>query len=90
MDDPVYRAHIALTWKTCWRQSSSRPRVSAILRVEQARIAPFVIGAEGEDSGRTFAGTPQQFDAAVYGPTGLIAYVTNRAAAIRRALGGAQ
>ena len=90
MDDPVYRAtyraHVEDLLATVFEPS----RVSAILRVEQARIAPFVIGTEGEDPARTFAGTPQQFDAAVYGPTGLIAYVTNRVAAVRRALGSAQ
>jgi spore coat protein H len=90
MDDPVYRstyrAHVEDLLATVFEPS----RVSAILRVEQARIAPFVIGTEGEDPARTFAGTPQQFDAAVYGPTGLIAYVTNRVAAVRRALEGAQ
>lgn len=90
MDDPVYRAtcraHVEDLLATVFEPS----RVSAILRVEQARIAPYVIGAEGEASGRTFAGTPEQFDAALYGPTGLIATVTNRAAAVRRALGGAQ
>jgi spore coat protein CotH len=90
MDDSVYRAtyraHVEDLLATVFEPS----RVSAILRVEQARIAPYVIGAEGEESGRTFAGTPEQFDAAVYGPTGLIANVTNRVAAVRRALGGAQ
>ena len=90
MDDPVYRAtyraHVEDLLATVFEPS----RVSAILRVEQARIAPFVVGTEGEDPARTFAGTPQQFDAAVYGPNGLIAYVTNRVAAVRRALGSAQ
>ena len=65
MDDPVYRAtyraHVEDLLATVFEPS----RVSAILRVEQARIAPFVIGTEGEDPARTFAGTPQQFDAAV-------------------------
>lgn len=90
MDDPVYRAtyraHVEDLLATVFEPS----RVSAILRVEQARIAQYVIGTEREDPGRTFAGTPEQFDATVYGPTGLIAYVTNRVAAVRRALGGAQ
>jgi len=90
MDDPVYRAtyraHVEDLLATVFEPS----RVSAILRVEQARIAPFVIGNEGEDPARTFAATPQQFDAAVYGPNGLLAYVTNRVTAVRRALGSAQ
>ena len=59
MDDPVYRAtyraHVEDLLATVFEPS----RVSAILRVEQARIAPFVVGTEGEDPARTFAGTPR-------------------------------
>ena len=86
MDDPVYRAqyraHVVDLLATVFEPS----RVNAILQSEQARIAPYVIGREGELAGRSFAGTPAQFDASLYGPTGLLAYVSNRAAAIRRAL----
>jgi spore coat protein CotH len=87
MDDPVYRAayggHVENLLATVFEPS----RVSARLRSEQARIAPYVVGVEGEQPGRTFAGSPAQFDATVYGPAGLIAYVESRAAAVRRALG---
>ena len=86
MDDPVYRAqyraHVVDLLATVFEPS----RVNAILQSEQARIAPFVIGREGELAGRSFAGTPAQFDASLYGPTGLLAYVSSRATAIRRAL----
>jgi len=86
MDDSVYRAqyraHVVDLLATVFEPS----RVSAILQSEQARIAPYVIGREGELAGRSFAGTPAQFDASLYGPTGLLAYVSNRATAIRRAL----
>ena len=37
-----------------------------------------MIGREGELAGRSFAGTPAQFDASLYGPTGLLAYVEPR------------
>jgi hypothetical protein len=90
MDDPVYRAnyrsHVEDLLATVFEPS----RMSAVFRSEQARIAPFVMGTEGEDPSRSFAGTPMQFDATVYGATGLIAYVENRAAAVRRALGAGQ
>ena len=90
MDDPVYRAmyraHVENLLATIFEPSS----LSARLQSEHARIAPFVIGASGELPGRTFAGTPAQFDATVFGPTGLIAYVESRAAAVRRALGASQ
>jgi hypothetical protein len=86
MDDPVYRAqyraHVVDLLATVFEPS----RVNAILQSEQARIVPFVIGREGELAGRSFAGTPAQFDASLYGPTGLLAYVSSRATAIRRAL----
>ena len=90
MDDPVYRAayraHVEDLLATVFEPS----RVGATLQSEHARIARFVIGAEGEDPARTFAGTPIEFDATVFGPTGLAAFVENRAAAVRRALGTAR
>jgi spore coat protein H len=90
MDDPVYRAtyraHVENLLGTVFEPS----RLSARFQSEHARIAPFVIGASGELPGRSFAGTPAEFDATVFGPTGLIAYVESRAAAVRRALGAAQ
>ena len=90
MDDPLYRAtyraHVENLLATVFEPSS----LSARLQSEHARIAQFVIGSSGELPGRTFAGTPAQFDATVFGPTGLIAYVESRAAAVRRALGAAQ
>lgn len=86
LDDPVYRAAYRAQVENILATSFEPARVSAILQSEQARIAPYVIGAEAEQPGRTFAGGPAQFDAAVFGPNGLLAYVTNRVAAVRRAL----
>ena len=90
MDDPVYRAtyraHVENLLGTVFEPS----RLSARFQSEHARIAPFVIGASGELPGRSFAGTPAEFDATVFGPNGLIAYVESRAAAVRRALGATQ
>jgi hypothetical protein len=86
MDDPVYRAAYRVHVEDLLNTALEPSRVSATFRSEQARIAPFVIGAEGEVAGRTFAGGPVQFDAALLGPNGLIASYTNRVAAVRRAL----
>ena len=90
MDDSVYRAtyraHVENLLGTVFEPS----RLSARFQSEHARIAPFVIGTSGELPGRSFAGTPVEFDATVFGPTGLLAYVDSRSAAVRRALGAAQ
>jgi spore coat protein CotH len=89
MDDPVYRAAYRSHVEDLLSTSLEPSRVSATLRSEQARIAPFVIGAEGETAGRGFAGSAAQFDAAVFGANGLIASYTNRVAAVRLALAAA-
>ena len=86
MDDPVYRAAYRTHAEDLVNTALEPARVGATLRSEQARIAPFVIGAEGEVAGRSFVGSPAQFDAALLGPNGLIASYTNRVAAVRRAL----
>ena len=86
MDDPVYRAAYRTHVEDLLNTALEPGRVSAIMRSEQARIARFVIGAEGETAGRTFAGGAAQFDAALFGANGLIASYTNRVAAVRRAL----
>jgi spore coat protein CotH len=86
LSDPVYRAtyrqHVEELMATAFVPS----RLNASIRAEHARIAPYVIGNEGEDPARGFAMSPQQFDDVVYGPTGLLASVEGRAAAVLRAL----
>jgi spore coat protein H len=86
MDEAIYRAtyrtHVADLLATVFEPS----RLGATIRSEHARIAGYVIGEEGEDPSRSFAGTPLEFDATVYGPNGLVAYVETRAAAVRKAL----
>ena len=86
MDDPLYRAAYRAHVQDLLATVFDPARVSASLRVQQARIAPYVFGPEGELSGRNFVGSPAQFDASVHGPTGLITYVSNRAAAVRSVL----
>lgn len=88
MDDPVYRAAYRAHVEDLVNTSLEPGRVGAILRSEQARIAPFVIGAEGEVAGRTFVGGAAQFDAALLGANGLIASYANRVTLVRRALAG--
>jgi hypothetical protein len=63
-------------------------RVSARIRAEYARIVPFVVGAEGEAPGRSFAGTAAQFEAASLGPSGIAAILQSRATAARVILSG--
>jgi spore coat protein CotH len=86
MDDPVYRAAYRAHVEDLLHLPLDPGRVGALLRSEQARIAPFVIGPEGEVAGRTFVGSAALFDAALLGPNGLIAGYNNRVAAVRRAL----
>ena len=83
MDDPVYRAayrqHVQELIGTVFEPS----RVAARLRSEQALITPYVVGAEGEQSGRTFLSNLTQFATSV---DTAVAYVQSRAAAVRAAL----
>ncbi len=84
LDDPVYRAayrgHVEELITTVFDPG----RLTARLRSEQALIAPYVIGAEGEQTGRTFLSSPAQFDTSV---AGLVSYVESRSAAVKQALG---
>jgi spore coat protein H len=84
LDDPVYRAayrgHVEELITTVFDAG----RLTARLRSEQALIAPYVIGPEGEQSGRTFLQTPAQFDTAV---AGLASFVESRSAAVKQLLG---
>jgi spore coat protein CotH len=87
MDDPVYRAtyrgYIEEMLNTVFEPSA----VTARLRAEYARIAPYVVGPEGEQPGRSFLQSPEEFTQAV---TTLMTYVQTRAAAVRQALGNAR
>jgi spore coat protein H len=86
LDDPVYRPVYRANLENLLATVFEPGRVTATLRSEQARIARFVVGPEGEPFGRNLAGSAAQFDAALFGPTGLIAYVNNRAAAVQQVL----
>ena len=86
MDDPVYRATYRAQMEQLLATVFDPSRIAGTLRSEQARIAPYVFGPQGEPFGRNFVGSPLQFDASVHGPNGLIVYVTNRAAAVQAAL----
>lgn len=88
LDDPVYRAayrrHVEDVLATVFEPAG----LGARLRGEQARIARYVVGAEGEQPGRTFLTSTIQFDDALFGANGLLAYVQSRSDAARRALAG--
>ena len=83
LDDPVYRAayrtHVEELASTVFEPA----RVTARLRSEQILIAPYVIGADGEQSGRTFLSSPAQFDVSV---AALVSYVQARSAAVKQLL----
>jgi hypothetical protein len=86
MDDPVYRAAYRRHVEELLGSSLELGRVASILRSEHARIAPFVVGAEGEQPGRTFVASPAAFDANVNGANGILAQYANRLASVRQAL----
>jgi hypothetical protein len=83
MDDPVYRAayrgYVEEILNTVFEPSA----LVARLQAEHARIAPYVIGAEGEVPERSFLQSPAEFTQAL---TSLTTYVQNRAATVRQAL----
>jgi spore coat protein CotH len=83
LDDPVYRAAYRQDVEDLLNTVFEPSRLTTRLQAEYARIAPYVIGAEGEQPGRTFLDSPEQFTQQV---ANLIAYVPARAAAVRQAL----
>jgi spore coat protein H len=86
LDDPVYRAAYRANVQDLLSTVFEPSRVSVIMRTEQARIFPFVIGPQGEPPQRNFAGTAAQFDASLFGTNGLINYVANRHARVTATL----
>jgi hypothetical protein len=79
----AYRGYIEEFLNTVFEPS----RLTARFQAEYARIAPYVIGAEGEQPGSTFLDSPMEFTQAV---TNLIGYVQNRAVSVRQALEAAR
>ena len=80
LDDPVYRAayrqHVEEVLATVFEPGA----LTARLQAQHALIAPYIVGAEGEQPGRTFINTPAQFTQAL--PI-VVSYVQARAAAVR-------
>jgi spore coat protein H len=83
LDDPVYRAAYRTQVEELLNTVFEPARVSARIQAEYARIAPYVVGAEGEQAGRTFLASPDEFTQAI---SSLLAYVQSRGATVRRAL----
>ena len=83
MDDPVYRAayrgYIEELLNTVFEPSA----VTARFQAEYARIAPYVVGPEGEQPERSFIQSPEEFTRAV---TSLVTYVQTRGSTVRQAL----
>ncbi|MEQ1575931.1 MAG: CotH kinase family protein, partial [Vicinamibacterales bacterium] len=84
LDDPLYRATYRQHVEDLLARVVEPNRLVARLRTEQALIAPYIVGAEGELPGHTFLSTPAQFDASV---NALVAYVQARHATVHQALG---
>jgi hypothetical protein len=83
LDDSVYRAAYRSQIEELLTTVFEPTRLTARLQAESARIAPYVVGAEGEQAGRTFLASSEEFTQAV---TSLLSYVQTRSTAVRRAL----
>ncbi len=86
LDDPVYRAAYRGHLEEVLNSVLEPTRVNARVRTEYERIAPYVIGSEGESTERSFAGTAAQFEAAALGPSGIAMLLQNRTTAARATL----
>ena len=83
LDDPVYRAAYRSQVEELLNTVFEPARVSARIQAEYLRVAPYVVGTEGEQAGRTFLASPEEFTQAV---STLLTYVQSRGATVRRAL----
>jgi spore coat protein CotH len=90
LDDPVYRSIYRQKVEQVISTVFEPEALTARLRTEYTRIAPYVVGPEGERDGHTFLANAAQFDDSVFGASGLVAYVQSRVDAVRRALAEAQ
>jgi spore coat protein H len=84
LDDPIYRAEYRSHVEELITTVFDAGRLTARLRAEERLIAPYVVGPEGEQSGRTFLSSPAQFSTAV---ADLVSFVESRSAAVKQALG---
>lgn len=87
LDDPVYRATYRSHAEELLTTVFEPARLVARLRAEQALIAPYVVGADGEQPNRTFLSSAAQFGSSV---DALVTYVQSRATAVRQALGASR
>jgi hypothetical protein len=87
MDDPVYRGAYRGYLEQMLNTVFEPAALTARLRNEYSRIAPYVVGPEGEQAGSSFLASPEEFTQAV---NSLLAYVPSRAAAVRQAMGASR
>ena len=83
LDDPVYRAAYRTQVEELLNTVFEPARVSARIQAESARVAAYVVGTEGEQAGRTFLASPEEFTQSI---SSLLAYVQSRGQTVRRAL----
>ena len=87
MDDPVYRAAYRSHVEELLNPVFESSRLAARLQAESVRIAPYIVGPEGEQPGRTYLQSPEQFTQAV---ASLLNYAQTRPTAARQALAEAR
>ena len=80
MDDPTYRAAYRQNVEELLNTVFEPSRLAARLQTESARITPYVVGPQGEQPGRTYLQSPEQFTQAV---ASLLSYAQTRPAAAR-------
>jgi spore coat protein CotH len=83
MDDPVYRAAYRRNVEELLNTVFEPSRLAARLQTEYARIAAYVTGPDGEQPGRTYLQSPEQFTQSV---ASLLTYAQTRPAVVRQAL----
>jgi spore coat protein H len=83
LDDQVYRVRYRALVEGLLGSVFDAGSVTARLRQEHALIAPHVVGPDGEQPGRTFLASPEDFDRAL---TQLADYLAARIPAARTAL----
>jgi spore coat protein H len=86
LDDPVYRAAYRAHLEDILAQVFIPDRINARIIARQSLIAPYVIGAEGEQPNYTFLSNAAEFEQAVSGSSGLLGTVTRQAQVVRDAL----
>lgn len=88
LDDEVYRQRYAQELDGVLQGAFAIASVQANLQQAHDLVAPYVVGAEGEQSPYTFLRDQAAFEQSLSGPTGLLVHVEARHQAVTEALEG--